>query len=149
MGVLIDTCVWIDVERGVLHPEQVQRITGDHPVYLSPVTVAELRLGVEIADREDVRQRRQRALERLLTKPVLPIDAMTGQVFGRLAAALRKRGSGHRRRVRDLWLASQAVQHGYFLLTRNQKDFEGIPELQLLTIEEKRRRRKGERRSVR
>jgi predicted nucleic acid-binding protein len=33
--------------------------------------------------------------------------------------------------VQDVWLASQAIQHGYFLLTRNKKDFFDIPGLEL------------------
>jgi predicted nucleic acid-binding protein len=31
-----------------------------------------------------------------------------------------------------IWLASQAIQHGYGLLTRNKKDFEDIPGLDLI-----------------
>lgn len=48
MGFLIDTCVWIDVERGALAPADVAVLTRQEPVYLSPVTLAELRLGAEI-----------------------------------------------------------------------------------------------------
>lgn len=49
MGFLIDTCVWIDVEQGKLAPADVAAVTGDEPVLLSPVTVAELEFGAEIA----------------------------------------------------------------------------------------------------
>ena len=45
MGFLIDTCIWIDVEQGRLGPADVAAFTGDAPVYLCPVTLAELRLG--------------------------------------------------------------------------------------------------------
>jgi predicted nucleic acid-binding protein len=49
VGFLIDTCVWIDVERGALAPADVAAFTGDEPVYLSPVTIAELKFGAEVA----------------------------------------------------------------------------------------------------
>ena len=87
MGVLIDTCIWIDVERGVLAPADVASITGDAPVFLSPVTIAELKFGAETAQDPGVRQKRLAALQRLQRKPLLPIDGNTGDVFGTLAAA--------------------------------------------------------------
>lgn len=38
-------------------------------------------------------------------------------------------------RVQDLWLASQAIQHGFGLLIRNRRDFEDIPGLDLVLYE--------------
>lgn len=132
MGFLIDTCVWIDVERGVLAPGDVTALTGDELVFLSPITIAELRFGVEVASDVAVRQRRLAALRRLLRRPLLPIDGGTGEIFGGLAAQIRAAGRQHRYRVQDLWLASQAVQHAFRLLTRNRRDFEDIPGLDLV-----------------
>ena len=40
MGWVIDTCIWVDVERKTLVPNDVERFTGRDPVYMSPVTVA-------------------------------------------------------------------------------------------------------------
>lgn len=134
MGFLIDTCVWIDVEQGKLAPADVADITVDEPVYLSPVILAELRFGAELAKTADVRQKRFAGLERLRRKPALPIDARTGVLFGLLAAQIRAAGRGHRYRVQDLWLASQAIQHNHRLLTRNVGDFNDIPGLDLATI---------------
>ena len=134
MGVLIDTCIWIDVERGALAPADVASITGDAPVFLSPVTIAELKFGAETAQDPGIRQRRLAALRRLQRKPLLPIDGNTGDVFGTLAAAIKTAGRGHRYRVQDLWLASQAIQHGFRLLTRNARDFEDVPGLELVLV---------------
>ena len=47
MGWVIDTCIWVDIERKTLVPNDVERFTGRDPVYMSPVTVAELSAGVE------------------------------------------------------------------------------------------------------
>lgn len=135
MGVLIDTCIWVDVERGALAPADIASVTGSAPVYLSPVTIAELKFGVDACPDPGVKQRRTAALRRLMRKPLLPIDGATGEIFGALAAQLRGMGKGHRYRVQDLWLASQAIQHGHRLLTRNARDFEDLPGLDLLLIE--------------
>lgn len=134
MGFLIDTCVWIDVERGVLAPADVATLTGSAPVFLSPVTIAELKLGAELARDPGIRQKRLAALSRIQRKPLLPIDGNTGEIFGNLAAITKSAGRSHRYRVQDLWLASQAIEHSYSFLTRNQKDFDDIPGLDLVVI---------------
>ncbi|MGP1680666.1 MAG: type II toxin-antitoxin system VapC family toxin [Burkholderiales bacterium] len=134
MGFLIDTCIWIDVEQGLLAPADVAAITRNEPVFLSPVTLAELKFGAESAQNPDVRQKRLAALRRLQRKPVLLIDGNTAEVFGELVAGVKASGRGHRYRVQDIWIASQAIQHGYRLLTKNRKDFEDIPGLDLVVI---------------
>ncbi|HXW15633.1 MAG TPA: type II toxin-antitoxin system VapC family toxin [Terriglobia bacterium] len=132
MGFLMDTCVWIDVERGVLAPGDVEVLTHGESIFMSPVTLAALRFGAEIAADPGIRQQRLAALRRLEHKPLLPIDGTTGTIFGSLAAQIKTAGRQHRYRVQDLWLASQALQHACRLLTRNKHDFEDIPGLQLV-----------------
>lgn len=135
LGYLIDTCIWIDVEQGRLGPADVSSFTRDAPVYLSPVTLAELRLGIEMAADPGVRQKRMATYRRMSRKPLLPIDADTADVFGEIAGLLSKNGArSHRTRVQDLWLASQAIQHGLGLVTRNPVDFAGIPGLELVNV---------------
>jgi predicted nucleic acid-binding protein len=132
MGVIIDTCIWVDVERGHLSPADIQAWTGAEPVFMSPVTIAELGFGMAMATTPDIRQKRLAALEKLKKKPVLIIDEETGSIFGNLAAELRKLGRSADYRIQDLWIASQAIQHGFPVLTRNVKDFKDIPGLSLL-----------------
>jgi predicted nucleic acid-binding protein len=134
MGFLIDTCIWVDVERGALSPGDVAGITRDEPVFISPVTLAELTFGVEMASEAAIRMKRTAALDRLRKKPFLIIDEITGEIFGRLAARLKSVGRSHLYRVQDLWLASQAIQNGLKLLTRNEKDFRDIPGLDLVVF---------------
>jgi len=63
------------------------------------------------------------------------IDAGTAAVFVELVAHLARDGKRrHRTRVQDLSIASQAVQHGLNLLTRNVTNFQDIPGLDLLAI---------------
>nr|WP_240902077.1 type II toxin-antitoxin system VapC family toxin [Wenzhouxiangella sp. XN24] len=132
---MIDTCIWIDVEQGRLGPADVAVFTGDAPVYLSPITLAELRLGIEKAADAGVRQKRLATYRRMKRKPLLPIDADTADVFGEIAGILARTGArSHRTRVQDLWLASQAIQHGLGLVTRNPADFAGIPGLDVVEV---------------
>jgi predicted nucleic acid-binding protein len=47
VGWLIDTSIWIAVERGTLAAADIHAVTRQDPVYLSPVNVAEIRFGLE------------------------------------------------------------------------------------------------------
>ena len=132
MGFLIDTCIWVDVERGAIAPADVASITREEPVFLSPVTIAELEFGVQRASREDIKSKRRAALEKLRQKPILIIDGETGRIFGEISAQLASTGRAADFRVQDLWIASQAIQHNHRLLTRNNKDFQDIPGLDLV-----------------
>jgi hypothetical protein len=78
---MIDTCAWIDVEQGALAPADVAALTRDEPVFLSPVTIAELRFGAEVAKDPGMRQKRLAALRRLQRKPLLPLDGATGDIW--------------------------------------------------------------------
>ena len=136
MGYLIDTCIWIDVERGLISPSDVALYTGSDSVYISPVTLAELGFGVEMAISEEIKQKRTSSLERLRKKPLLIIDDGTGIIFARLAAVLKRSGRGSSFRVQDIWLASQAIRNNFSFLTKNTKDFEDIPGLKLVIFGE-------------
>lgn len=137
MGVLIDTCVWVDVERGTISPVEVEKYTQKEPVFISPVTIAELTFGLEMAKSEDVKYKRLSAINRLKKKPLLLIDELTGDIFGKIAAYLSKKKFQHDHRVQDIWLASQAIQYDFSFLTRNVKDFKDIPGLNLIEFKMK------------
>ncbi|MFH1491590.1 MAG: PIN domain-containing protein [Pseudomonadota bacterium] len=123
------------MERGAISPADVAVFTSNEPVYISPVTLAELTFGAELAKDEDVRQKRMTALSKLRKKPFITIDEFTGEVFGRLAAAIHRAGKEYRYRVQDMWLASQAIQNNLKLLTMNKKDFLDIPGLSLVIFQ--------------
>lgn len=134
MGFLIDTNLWVAVERGKLSAADIHAITRQAPVYLSPVNVAEIRYGVDVM--KDVRQK-QRAmsmLRRMRRKPLLRISSETGEVFGMIAAKLTQAGRGADFRIQDLWLASQAIQRDFTVLTANAKDFKDVPGLKFVVV---------------
>lgn len=134
MGWLIDTSIWIAVERGTLAAADIHAITRQEPVYLSPVNIAEMHFGLELLRAGAMKQRAAAALRRLRRKPQLRITVETAAVFGALAAKLKRAGRDPHVRINDLWLAAQAVQRGFTLLTSNPKDFRDIPGLKMVTV---------------
>lgn len=134
MGVIVDTTVCVDVERDVLTIEQLAAQLGDEPLFLSPVTVAELEYGLQRAKSDKERTRRKAALARLMAKPGLPIGRATAEIFGRIASQLDAAGRPARHRAQDIWTASLALQHGYKVVTQNRSHFDDIPGLTVLSI---------------
>jgi predicted nucleic acid-binding protein len=134
VGWLIDTSLWIAVERGSLAAADIHAITRQDPVYLSPVNVAEIRFGLELLRSGPQKQRATAMLRRLRRKPQLRITIETAGTFGILAAKLRKSGKDPHVRVNDLWLASQAIQREFRLLTSNARDFADIPGLEMVVL---------------
>jgi predicted nucleic acid-binding protein len=134
VGFLIDTDIWVAVERGVLAPADIHAVTGTESVFLSPVNVAELQMGIQLVEDEATRRKALAAMRRLRRKPLLRMDHDTGEAFGHLAAQLRKQGRGQGFRVMDLWLAARAVQRKFKLITFNAKHFKDIPGLKLVVL---------------
>lgn len=134
MGVVVDTCVWVDVERGRLTPATIADRIGNQPVYLAPPVVAELEYGVYRAATSAQRNRRAAALAKIKKKPCLIVDKDTGEMFGRLAASLDDKGAPSTHRTHDIWLAALALQNGMSILTRNGRDFQDIPGLELIVL---------------
>ena len=135
MGWLIDTSLWIAVERGALAAADIHAITRQEPVFLSPINVAEIKFGLDLLRVGGQKKERAAAMfRRLRRKPQLRITVETAEVFGALAAKLRKAGKDPDVRVNDLWLAAQAIQRDLQLLTSNAKDFADIPGLRVVTL---------------
>ncbi|HMO50741.1 MAG TPA: PIN domain-containing protein [Kiritimatiellia bacterium] len=134
MGVILDTSIWVDVERGRLTPRDVASLTHNEPVYLVPPIVAELEYGIHRAATDAQRTRRAAALARIRRKPCLIIDRDTAEIFGRISASLDSQGKPATYRTHDIWIAAAAIQHRLSVLTRNRSDFEGIPGMLLLSI---------------
>ena len=94
----------------------------DVPLYLTAVTIGELRRGVELLrHRGDTRQANVlgRWLDALLAEysdNVLPFDADAAQVWGRLRVP-------HPENPLDKQIAATALLYGLILVTRNVKPF--------------------------
>lgn len=129
MGVLIDTDLLIDVERGVRHPSTEARL-GDEDRAISVITVSELLHGVARAG-GDVQVRRRAFVEHLLAGiEAIPVTEPVARTHADIWAGLASRGAmigAH-----DLWIAATAVAHGLAVATRNEGDFMRVPGLRVI-----------------
>jgi toxin FitB len=95
-------------------------------VFVSVVTLAELRCGVERLDAG----RRRRLLEEWLCEDlplrfegrILPIDSSVADAWGKIVAL--REGQGRPIGVMDAFIAATAETHALTLVTRNTTDFE-------------------------
>ena len=126
--------MWIAIERGTLSAADIHAVTRQDPVYRSPVNVAEIQSGLELLRPGPQKQKAAAALRRLRRKPQLRITVETAEAFESLAAKLRKAGTDPRVRVNDPWLAAQAVQRDFGVLTANAKHFADIPGLRMVAL---------------
>ncbi len=123
---LFDTSVFVAREAG--------RPLGALPREwaVSVVTIAELRLGVLLADDPAVRATRLRTLVEVQqgAEP-LPADAAVATIFAELVAAARR--SGRRPKAIDAWIAATAVTHNLPLYTQDD-GFAGIPQVRIVRV---------------
>ena len=63
---------------------------------------------------------------------MLDITRHAAAAFGVLAAAVKQTGRSPRPRYNDLWIAAQAIEHGYALMTLNVADFADLPGLSVI-----------------
>lgn len=134
MGVIFDSCIWVALAGGQLDHEAVITATGNEPVFASVVSLGELRFGVESCPDPGQRAQRGAFLRQVETRPTLDVTRATAAAFGVLAASVKQAGRSPRPRFNDLWIAAQAIEHGYALLTLNGNDFSGLPGLRLVVL---------------
>ncbi len=101
---------------------------NEDSVFMSVVTVTELRYGIERLPAGKRRSRldtwlRQELIPRFEGR-VLPVDLEIADACGRLVA--RNESLGRQLEPRDAFLAATAEVHGLALVTRNISDFEAI-----------------------
>ena len=95
MAYLIDTDLWIAIERRHITVADIYAITKQAPVYVSPINLAEIRLGIELMTEVREKHRATAAFRRMRRKPLVRITGETADVFGVLAANLTRTGRGH------------------------------------------------------
>ncbi|WP_257820142.1 type II toxin-antitoxin system VapC family toxin [Burkholderia glumae] len=132
MGVILDSCVWVALAGGTLAKHTVIAAAGEAPVFISTISLGELAFGVQACPDPAERARRAAHLRQLESRPVLDVNRHTAAAFGVLAAAVKQAGRSPRPRYNDLWIAAQAIEHGYALMTLNVADFADLPGLTVL-----------------
>lgn len=130
MGVIFDSSEIIALERNRADAEALIVGRENEPFGISVVTVAELLHGVERADTEGRRVRRQAFVEKVLEFfPVFPFDTSAARIYARLWAALVRKGQAVG--AHDLIIAATAVCLDFAVVTHNRRDFERIEGLRL------------------
>ena len=134
MGMIFDTSIWVGLASGQMSSEAVLKAAGDEQVYISAISLGELSFGVESCSDPATRMLRLRSLRSLEQRPILDVSSLTASTFGILAAFMKQSGRSPRTRVNDLWIAAQAIESDFALLTTNIKDFEGLPGLRVVLL---------------
>ncbi|MEZ5539754.1 MAG: type II toxin-antitoxin system VapC family toxin [Pseudomonadales bacterium] len=127
MRYLLDTNICIYLIRR--HPPEVlHRLESLYcgEAMMSVVTLAELRAGVEM--HAATRQQNEQALAGLLEMiPALPFGNQEAESYGILRAAVRDR----QRNALDRLIAAHALSLNLTLVTNNEQDFLGYPNLRV------------------
>lgn len=132
MGVILDSCIWVALANGELSPQAVIEAAGEVPAFTSVISLGELAFGVESCADPAQRAARAASLRQIESRPTLEVSRDTAAAFGVLAAAVKQSGRSPRPRYNDLWIAAQAIEHGYGLMTVNPDDFAGLPGLRVI-----------------
>jgi predicted nucleic acid-binding protein len=129
-GFLLDTNVPSELIRTRPEPMVVAWVYGqdESALYLSAVTIGELRRGFELLQQG----RRRTALEVWLEMEllprfrgrILPLDQVVAERWGVLDAKCSLRGTPLN--TADGMIAATALEHGLTLATRNMRHFEGL-----------------------
>ncbi len=120
---ILDTNVLIAYERGT-----IDRAALDHDeLAVAAVTIAEYRVGIELADTAERAATRARALAAIMgVVDVLDYTDTTAAHHARLIAHVRRTGTP--RGAHDLIIAAHAAETGHTVLTRDLKArFAGLP----------------------
>jgi tRNA(fMet)-specific endonuclease VapC len=125
---MLDTniCVEIIRRRPVAVLDRLQsHAVGD--VGISVVTLAELEFGV--SNSRDPRRNREALAQFVLPLAVAPLDREVTAPYGRIRAALEKRGASIG--AMDLLIAAHALSLGVRLATNNEREFRRVPGLRV------------------
>lgn len=129
MAVLIDTDLFVDLERGAGSPS-FEEVVGDEERAISVITVSELLHGALRAG-ADRRATRRAFVEHILEEfQAIPITKKVARVHADVWAQLAARGEiigSH-----DLWIAATALAHGLGLATGNAAEFQRVQGLRVL-----------------
>jgi tRNA(fMet)-specific endonuclease VapC len=113
---ILDTNVLIAYERGTMDRSSLD----DDELAIASISVAEYRVGIELADSAERAAERARALASITSAvDVLDYTQATAAYHGRLLAHVRR--SGTPRGAHDLIIAAHAAQTGRTILSRDAR----------------------------
>jgi predicted nucleic acid-binding protein len=130
LKILLDTDVVSQLTKDVPHPRAYAwlKLAIDEDLYLSAISVEEIREGIEMMDPGHKKRRLDRWLtDEVLTdyrERILPIGVEIADLCGRILAADEKKG--FHPDVSDAYIAATARVHGMSVATLNRKHFERL-----------------------
>jgi tRNA(fMet)-specific endonuclease VapC len=128
MGILIDTSVLVDAERGRIDLTPHLAARAGQEVFLSVISVSEILYGAHRMQDPAKRTRRFAVAESLLVQfKVLPVDVAVARLHAQLKADLALRGTPVG--PHDLWLAATSIAYGLTMVTANLREFQRVPGL--------------------
>lgn len=135
MAIILDTNILIHLEIEPNAGKKLIKSFSEEVFYITAVTVSELLAGVDLAKNAQQKIQRSIFVDKILKEiPVLNFDVPVAKVYAKLYAHVLKRKGRATQNAHDLQIAATAVYHAYPLMTLNQKDFKGLPGLQLVSL---------------
>ena len=130
MGIIFDTSEIITLERNRQKIEEIIHGREDEFFGISVITVAELLHGVERADTETRKIKRQAFVEKVIEFfPVHNFDVTIARIYARIWASLAQKNltvGAH-----DLIIAATAISMNYTVVTSNLRDYKKIEGLKV------------------
>lgn len=127
---ILDTAAFVAAERSKEHVAEL--ITDEADVAMAAITVAELLVGVELADRRRRGPRRAFVEAILDAIPVEPYDLGTARAHASLLAHVRR--AGRPRGAHDLIIAATALSTDRTVVTTDRAGFDGLPAVRLRLV---------------
>jgi tRNA(fMet)-specific endonuclease VapC len=127
MRYLLDTCVISDFIKGEPGTQARLKQTPPSDLAVSVITVMELRYGLLINPQRA--QKIEPAITSLLASvAIIPCDTAEVEQAAQVRAILKTQGQPIG--AYDVLIAATALQHNFFMVTANQREFDRVPGLQ-------------------
>ena len=128
MGQVVDTSVWVSLERSGRPIRTFVNAFPDQEVVIAAVTVSELLAGAHLADTNKRRRAREQVVAAIVQAvTVVPFGLAVAQIHAELWAKLTSRGDmigAH-----DLQIAATAMTLGHSEITADVRAFKRVPGL--------------------
>ena len=137
MGLILDSSVLIAAERKGQNARQaltaISRKTDNTEIALSVITVMELAHGAARAENPAREAAREEFIRELVSAvPVHPITTLVALRAGHIDGENTARGN--RVALSDLLIGVTALELGYAVATANLRDFQRIPDLDVISL---------------
>ena len=134
MGLVLDTSVLIEAERGKLALSSILRKSfPKESIYISSISVSELYLGAHLSQKSFNEQRTTSIEIMISSLIILDFDSKVAKAHAKVWSQLKKKGIliG----PYELIIAATCLYHQHSLLTFNIKEFSRVPNLKLASLD--------------